>query len=529
MSRPSDPAHLTEEASDRTSYGFFSNQTSWPTWAGYLITLAAEVVLVTALILIDPFLPLGRYPMSYIVLVMLAAYIFGAGPAILAFLVGWIAFDYFFLPPLHTFWPIATTSDGWAGVISYILGALIVGLASAVEGISKRHIQRLLIYLNKELAERKQIENELRETTQRLNALLENSPLALIEWDSDYRIVRWTDGAKELFGWNADEALGRRIDEFRWVYEEDWPIVQQLMDNMIEGKRARNVNPNRNYRKDGSVIYCEWYNSVLRDESGRMTGVLSLILDVTERKQADEALRHQVYLLQRALLPTQPPRVEGYSFASAYIPAVAGQEVGGDFYDVLMTEDGMVGIMIGDVSGKGIEAAALAAVTRSTVNAFVYDSSVPGYALTLANSMLVSNQTNYYQFVTAFLVVLDSNTGNLSYSSAGHPPAMIYRENGQVEFLVAGNTPLGVIKTKEFVQGEAVLMPGDKLILYTDGITEARSGSNLFGMERLENTVIEHGGESADELVAGILNAASDWAHGNLRDDTAVLIVGREK
>jgi PAS domain S-box-containing protein len=140
------------------------------------------------------------------------------------------------------------------------------------------------------LADSAQAEEELRGAKQRLESLLENSPLAVIEWTSaDYRIVRWSDEAAKVFGWTAEETVGRRIDELNWVYPEDWPLVEQVMGEMLSGKRPRNVNKNRNVRKDGSVIHCEWYNSTLHHPDGKFS-VLSLVLDVTERKRAEQAL-----------------------------------------------------------------------------------------------------------------------------------------------------------------------------------------------------------------------------------------------
>jgi len=261
-----------------------------------------------------------------------------------------------------------------------------------------------------------------------------------------------------------------------------------------------------------------------------------LIQEVNERKRAEGELivakdiaEHQTRLLQRALIPARPPVVEGYPVASAYVPAFVGTEIGGDFLDVFRTEDSKVGILIGDVAGKGIEAAALAATTRSRIRAFAYDSSSPGDVLTHANSLLSTHQVDDMQFVTAFLVILDPATGDIVCSGAGHPPAIISGEGGDADLLLAPNMPLGVMNGVQYKEGHSVLKPGDRLILYTDGVTEARHDHTLFGTEGLKSVLSMHPHASPDELVEEILDSVRDWAYGKLRDDTAILVVHREK
>jgi PAS domain S-box-containing protein len=167
--------------------------------------------------------------------------------------------------------------------------------------LADRMGQRRSVAIIRDITQRKQAEEELRGARQRLESLLENSPLAVIEWSSaDYRIVRWSDEATKVFGWTAEETVGRRIDELNWVYAEDWPLVEQVMAEMLNGKRLRNVNKNRNVRKDGSVIHCEWYNSTLHHPDGKFS-VLSLVLDVTERKRAEEALERSKQRLAEVL------------------------------------------------------------------------------------------------------------------------------------------------------------------------------------------------------------------------------------
>lgn len=136
-----------------------------------------------------------------------------------------------------------------------------------------------------------QLQQDLQRTARRLDALLDHSPLAVIEWSTvDFRISRWSNEATRVFGWTAAEAMGKRIDELEWVHPDDLPGVREIMADMRAGKRPVNVSRNRNLRQDGAVIHCEWYNSSVPGEDGRSTMVLSLVLDVTARKRSELAL-----------------------------------------------------------------------------------------------------------------------------------------------------------------------------------------------------------------------------------------------
>ncbi len=148
----------------------------------------------------------------------------------------------------------------------------------------------------RDITARKAAEQTLRQTSLRLATLLNNSPLAVIEW-SDHRIVNWLGGAQQLFGWTADEVIGKTLHDFRWVHEDDWPEVRSAMAAMSERRPA--LCRNRNYRKDGSIVYCEWYNSVLPSGADGLPAGLSLVLDITERRHAEEALRRAHAELER--------------------------------------------------------------------------------------------------------------------------------------------------------------------------------------------------------------------------------------
>jgi PAS domain S-box-containing protein len=148
-----------------------------------------------------------------------------------------------------------------------------------------------IICTYQDITERKQVEQQMAVMLQRLDAHIYNSPMAVIELDPEFRVIRWSAEAEHLFGWTSAEVTGHAISEFRWVYEDDVAVVQHVSADMLNGKRPRNLSVNRNYRKDGSVVQCEWYNSAIYDEQGRLTSILSQVLDITARKKAEEELK----------------------------------------------------------------------------------------------------------------------------------------------------------------------------------------------------------------------------------------------
>ncbi|MGA2090632.1 MAG: PAS domain S-box protein [Endomicrobiales bacterium] len=144
----------------------------------------------------------------------------------------------------------------------------------------------LAIALSKFIAE-----ETLQESEKRLKFHFENSPLAVVEWDSHCIVTQWSSEAEHMFGWKKEETLGKRIDsELNLVYEADIPDVSAVMERLSGGKEPVIISSNRNYTKSGAVIDCTWYNSVLLDQNGHMASVISLIQDITARKKAEEAL-----------------------------------------------------------------------------------------------------------------------------------------------------------------------------------------------------------------------------------------------
>ena len=150
-----------------------------------------------------------------------------------------------------------------------------------------------------DVTDRKRAEREMTGLVRRLTTLVDNTPLGVVEWDADFRIARWSGQAEKVFGWTAAEVVGRRIDAVPLTYEADRPKVEAAMARLADPANPFVVSRNRNNTKSGGVVACEWYNSVLHDEAGRMVAILSLVLDVTERERAEEELRASEQRFQR--------------------------------------------------------------------------------------------------------------------------------------------------------------------------------------------------------------------------------------
>ena len=149
-----------------------------------------------------------------------------------------------------------------------------------------------IVLNSRDVTERKRAEQKFREAHQRLGSHFENSPVGVVEWDRETRVLSWSREAERIFGWRAEEVVGSRLTDLCFVHEDDREAVgEAVVDRLLEGRENRLVFRNRNHRKDGSIVHCEWYNSVLVDDRGELVSVMSLALDVTEGVEAERALK----------------------------------------------------------------------------------------------------------------------------------------------------------------------------------------------------------------------------------------------
>jgi serine phosphatase RsbU (regulator of sigma subunit)/CHASE1-domain containing sensor protein len=242
-----------------------------------------------------------------------------------------------------------------------------------------------------------------------------------------------------------------------------------------------------------------------------------------------EALYHSVEQelrvarsIQHALLPKDLPKLEGWEIAHHYQPA---REVGGDFYDFLRLEDGRVGFVIGDVSGKGMAAALVMANTQSVLRAVAHRGSVaPEQVLAEANEILCAYIPPTNMFITCFYAILEPESGRLRYANAGHD-LPYERHDGRVDKLRARGMPLGLMPDMGYEEKEAVLAAGDDLLFYSDGLVEAHDPKGeMFGFSRLQDLVRAHrSGDSS--FIAFLLSELARFAGEGWEQEDDITLV----
>ena len=226
--------------------------------------------------------------------------------------------------------------------------------------------------------------------------------------------------------------------------------------------------------------------------------------------------------IQQGLLPKSIPQQVGYGIVGAWQPA---QSVGGDYYDVLAFDEATLGLCIADVAGKGLPAALLMSNLQAAVRGLASPSLPPDGLCARLNS-LVWHNTGSDRFITFFYAQLDGPARLLSYSNAGHNAPILLHRDGSHERLRAGGGVLGIFPNQKFAVGAAQLAPGDRVLLFTDGVTEAcDAAGEEFGEARLLRLLREHRSASASLLQKTILASASEFSRGHWHDDATLLVL----
>jgi phosphoserine phosphatase RsbU/P len=242
--------------------------------------------------------------------------------------------------------------------------------------------------------------------------------------------------------------------------------------------------------------------------------------DAAERRELAEALK-----IQQRLLPQHVPQIDGWEIAASWQPASG---VGGDCFDALRFGPSRLALSIADVVGKGIPAALLMSNLQAAVRAFASEATEPQALCHQVNRILCGNIAEG-RFISFFYCVLDAATGVLTYTNAGHYLPVVVRADGSVERLGDGGPVLGVLPEAEYAQAHVALAAGDRVVLFTDGLTEARNeADDEFGEPRLIDAAIRHRECSAPALQARLAEEVASFTGGRLQDDATLIVLASD-
>ncbi|MEY2568120.1 MAG: hypothetical protein QOE35_2649 [Actinomycetota bacterium] len=282
---------------------------------------------------------------------------------------------------------------------------------------------------------------------------------------------------------------------------------------------------------------------------GRTIGAITFVSSDAERRYDDDALglaeelarraalaidnarlyrerSHVARTLQQTLLPPRLPTIPGIQIAARYRFAAEGTEIGGDFYDLFETADGAWAIVIGDACGKGPEAAALTGLARHSLRAAAVREHSPARVLRLLNETILDQVADNRFLTMAYVrLVSEGDSARLTVSCGGHPAPVIVRAQGGIELVRAPGMIVGSLPSADFSEETVVLGPGDAIVLYTDGVIEARREEEIFGEERLLELLASCTGQDARAIANSVRQAVGDFLPGLPRDDMAILVM----
>lgn len=367
----------------------------------------------------------------------------------------------------------------------------------------------------------------------RLMAVLDAVDEAIVFSDRSGVVRIVNQRAGRLFAIDPDEHLGvATVQLLRTVarktedpegFMETFQELRDEPDKEIRGDIEQIIPARRQLRL---------YSAPARDESGVLVGRIDVYTDVTEAvRRADEVerlyeqARSTAESYQRSLLPEDTPALPRVGLVAHYVPAAGRRAVCGDFYDFIHLPDGRLEVILGDVCGVGPQAVGDAALARYTLKSFAPLEPDPARLLRRMNAHLRVHLSSD-RFIRLVVGVLDPERAIFEYASAGHVPPVAYHcKTGEVEWLGEGGLPLGVEEDADYKIGRIEFEPGDMLVLYTDGVTEADRGGRPYGQGRFLDLVQAYGVGTPGEMSQAIRRSVDAWVEDDaMRDDLAILV-----
>ena len=369
------------------------------------------------------------------------------------------------------------------------------------------------------------------------SALYERAPCGYLSTTPEGNVIKANETFYKLTGYAKEELVGKRtfpdlLTPGGRIYHETHFAPMLQMHGQVKAIALEIV------RADGERLSV-LVNAVLeRDAEGNPAIVRTALFDATDRREYEQELlrakqraeesearaRALAHTLQQTLIPPEPPEILGLDVAAEYRPAGNGDEVGGDFYDIFEIGAGDWALAIGDVCGKGAEAAVVTALARHTIRAAAVNSSKPSEILKVVNEVLLRHDSD--RFCTIGLMRLRQTDGTwvAEVASAGHPLPLIWDEASAPRPVGEAGTLLGVVPQVDVVDAHLILRSGDAIVFYTDGVTEARAGAEFFGEERLR-AALSRLAHSAGAVAEGVLDEVMRFQSGFPSDDIALVAV----
>jgi PAS domain S-box-containing protein len=374
-----------------------------------------------------------------------------------------------------------------------------------------------------DIHERRAMEEALRESEASFRELADTAPAMMWTTDTDGLITFVNAGWLRFTGTTFQEEMGAS-----WLLGVHPDDAEEVLSTWEEA-RAREGEWEREYRLHHHSGDYRWISDrgVPRYVGGTFVGHVGTAIDIHERKTMEGRLlevyqrEHRIAeTLQRSLLPERLPPIEGLEMAARYLPGARGAAIGGDWYDVLERPDGRVALVVGDVAGHGLRAAASMGQLRNAFRAYGMVEASPAEVVARINRLVMSGVEQV--MATVLYLVLDRETGEVAFSAAGHPPPLVIAPDG-ARFLEGGRSvPIGAADPAVFREATALLPKGSSLMLYTDGLVERRDTPLD---QRLDELAAAAG--SADEDLAGLCERVIGAVLGDADpgDDVALLAV----
>ena len=377
-----------------------------------------------------------------------------------------------------------------------------------------------------DIHERRLMEEALRESEQSFRELADSAPVMIWTTDPEGLVTFVNEGWLRFTGTSLEDELGAS-----WTLGVHPDDAEDVLASWLRALQAR-APWQREYRLRRHDGEYRWIvdRGVPRFEAGRFVGYVGTATDIHERRTIEERLRlvyereHRIAeTLQRSLLPEGLPQIDGVAMAARYLPAGKGAAIGGDWYDALELKDGRVALVVGDVVGHGLRAAATMGQLRNACRAYALVEASPAEVVARINRLVTSAGED--AMATLLYLVLDRETGDVAFTSAGHPPPLVLTPDG-AHFLEGGRSvPIGATDPAIFRETTETIPPGSTLILYTDGLVERRDVRLEDRLGQLRAAAGVAGGELddiCDQVLQGVLGSR------NPVDDVALLAVRPE-